>query len=110
MDHDERVEIEGDKERPELLDKLQRDLSMVSFWAEHGLKRLAAARIKEQAAIIQKSIEWKAKFDIAGIEARNAEIRETFAEIDKMIKSTGETLSKMMGAYVSSQGKDGISG
>lgn len=67
------------------------------------------ARIKEQSEIIQKSIEWKAKVDIAQIEASAKIIVATFASIDNTITSTGNTISSMMGTYEQALGRGGTS-
>lgn len=57
------------------------------------------AKIKEASAIVQQSIEWKAKIDIADIEANAKIIEAAFKSIDNTVTSTGETLSSIVGAY-----------
>ncbi len=59
------------------------------------------ARIKEQSEIVQKAIEWKAKVDIAEIEAGTKKIEAAFKSIDNTMTSTGETLQSIIGNYVS---------
>ena len=66
--------------------------------------KLDEAKIKEQSEIIQKSLEWKAKLDIANVEANAKIIEATFKSIDNTIISTGETLSSLMGAWAELQG------
>jgi len=56
------------------------------------------AKIKEQSAIVQKSIEWKAKLDIADVEANAKIIEAAFKSIDNTITSTGTTLSSIIGS------------
>ena len=58
------------------------------------------ARIKEQSAIIQSNIEWKAKVDIAQIESETQRIKSMFGSVDAAIQSTGETLSSMFSDYI----------
>ena len=56
------------------------------------------ARIKEQSAIIQTMTEWKAKVDIAQIEAATEKMKTMFASVDTAIKSTGEVMVGLAGA------------
>lgn len=62
------------------------------------------ARIKEQSAIIQSSIEWKAKVDIAQIESATKKIEVMFQSIDNTISSTGNVLSDLFGSLTESGG------
>ena len=73
--------------------------------------QIDVAKIKEQSEIIQRSIEWKAKIDIAQIEAAAVIMKATFASIDNTVTSTGNTISSMLGSYASSvsAGKGGTS-
>ncbi|MCK9362147.1 MAG: phage tail tape measure protein [Syntrophales bacterium] len=67
--------------------------------------KLDVEKIKGQADIIQKSIEWKAKLDIAQVEAAAKALEATFKSIDTSIVSTGDTLSAMLGSYVTALGQ-----
>lgn len=60
--------------------------------------QLELAKIKEASAIIQKSVEWKAKIDISQIEADTNRIKFMFESVNVTIASTGETLSSFAGA------------
>jgi hypothetical protein len=71
--------------------------------------KLDAEKIKGQADIIQKAIEWKAKLDIAGVEANAKIVEATFKSIDNTITSTGTTLSSLVGSFADLQGKGGTS-
>lgn len=62
------------------------------------------ARIKEQSAIIQSSMEWKAKVDIAQIESATKKIEVMFQGIDNTISSTGNVLSDLFGSLTESGG------
>lgn len=66
--------------------------------------KLDEAKIKEQSNIIQRSIEWKAKIDIAQVEAETAKLKTMFDSINVSITSTGTALVGMMGPLVSSIG------
>ena len=57
------------------------------------------ARIREQSAIVQNSVEWRAKLDIADVEANAKIIEAAFQSINNTITSTGETLSSIVGSY-----------
>jgi hypothetical protein len=63
------------------------------------------AKIKVDADTIQKAIEWKAKLDIANVEANTKIIEASFKSIDNTITSTGTTLSSFMGVLNESGGK-----
>jgi hypothetical protein len=52
-------------------------------------------RSPKDFAIKKKSSEWKAKLDIAEIEAAQKAVETTFKSIDKTIKSTGEILNRL---------------
>jgi len=69
--------------------------------------KIDEARLKESSAIVQKSIEWKAKIDIAQIEASAKVITATFASIDNTVTSTGNTISSMLGSYEQALGRGG---
>ncbi|MEI7635872.1 MAG: phage tail tape measure protein [Syntrophus sp. (in: bacteria)] len=73
--------------------------------------KLDEAKIKGQADIIQKAIEWKAKLDIAEVEANAKKVEAAFKSIDNTITSTGTTLSSMMDSYTTlvGAGKGGTS-
>ena len=60
--------------------------------------KLDEAKIKVDADTIQKAIEWKAKLDIANVEANMKIIEASFKSIDNTITSTGTTLSSMVGS------------
>jgi hypothetical protein len=53
----------------------------------------ALAEIKEKSAIIQKSIEWKAKVDIAQIESATKIMEAAFKSVDATVADTGKTLT-----------------
>lgn len=53
------------------------------------------ARMKEQSDIVQKSIEWKAKIDIAQIEGAFKLMEQGAKNVGIAIESTGTTLSSM---------------
>lgn len=54
---------------------------------------LETAKIKEQAATVQKALEWSAKVDIAQIESATKTVQSMFSSIDNSIKSTGDVMS-----------------
>jgi TP901 family phage tail tape measure protein len=62
--------------------------------------KIDEVRLKETSDIVQKSIEWSAKIDIAQIEASATIIKATFASIDNTITSTGTAINSMIGDYV----------
>ena len=66
--------------------------------------KLDEAKIKEQSNIIQHSIEWKAKIDIAQVEAETARLKTMFDSINTSITSTGTTLASEIGSIASSVG------
>lgn len=61
--------------------------------------KIDETKIKEQSAIIQKSIEWKAKLDIANVEAQAQKVVAAFKSIDNTITSTGTTLSSITSSF-----------
>jgi len=69
--------------------------------------KLDEAKIKAQSDVIQKSLEWKARLDIAQVEAASKRLEYTFKSIDNTITSTGETLSSMVKSYSDALGKGG---
>ncbi len=60
--------------------------------------KIDEARIKERAATVQKAMEWKAKVDIAQIEAATKQVEETFKNLGTRIESTGSVIDKLLGA------------
>jgi hypothetical protein len=56
-------------------------------------------RLKAQAAIIQTSIEWEAKVDVAELESTAKMIEAAFESVGQTIDSTGETISSLFGDY-----------
>ncbi|MEN6375578.1 MAG: phage tail tape measure protein [Smithella sp.] len=62
--------------------------------------KLNAESVKANADIIQKSIEWKAKIDIANIEAGTKQIEAAFKSVDNTITSTGTTMTSFVDSYV----------
>ena len=73
--------------------------------------KLDEAKIKGQADIIQHAVEWKAKLDIANVEANAKIVEAAFKSIDNTISSTGTTLTSMLGTYAElmGSGKGGTS-
>jgi TP901 family phage tail tape measure protein len=63
------------------------------------ITQTAVAEIKGKADIIQKSIEWKAKIDIAQIEAATKVIESAFKSINVTVESTGKTITDLTGTY-----------
>jgi TP901 family phage tail tape measure protein len=68
------------------------------------------AKIKEASAIVQKEIEWKAKLDIADVEANAKIIEAAFKSIDNTISSTGATLASITGSYATLMAAGGSGG
>jgi hypothetical protein len=62
--------------------------------------KLDVEKIKAAADIVSHAIEWKAKLDIAGVEANVKIIEASFKSIDNTITSSGTTLSAMVSAYL----------
>lgn len=65
------------------------------------ITQTAIAEIKEKSEIIQKSIEWKAKLDIANIEDGTKRIEAAFKSVDATIADTGKTLTSIVDSYAS---------
>ncbi len=63
-------------------------------------------KIKADAEKVQKAIEWKAKIDIAQIEAATKLIEASFASINTGIESTGKLMGDMFSAFTKVQGLD----
>ncbi|MBN1662877.1 MAG: phage tail tape measure protein [Deltaproteobacteria bacterium] len=59
---------------------------------------LEIAKVKEQSAIVQRSLEWSAKIDIAGIGATTEKIKTMFASIDAGIASSEKLMGGMFEA------------
>jgi hypothetical protein len=59
---------------------------------------LQIAKLKEDSAVIQKAMEWKAKLDIAEAEANAEILKAQFASIDNTIQSTGDVIASVFGA------------
>ena len=55
------------------------------------------AKIKEVSDIVQKSMEWKAKLDIAEVQANAKKVESMFESIGEGIKSTGDLLGDLFG-------------
>jgi hypothetical protein len=75
------------------------------------ITQTAVAEIKGKADIIQKSIEWKGKINIAEIEAGTKVMEAAFKSVNVTIESTGKTLSDLTGTYATlvAGGKGGTS-
>jgi TP901 family phage tail tape measure protein len=56
---------------------------------------LQTEKIKGQAGIVKTALEWKAKVDIAGVEAATERLKAAFSSVDKTIESTGSTLTSL---------------
>lgn len=63
------------------------------------ITQTALAEIKEKSAIIQKSIEWKAKVDIAQIESATKIMEAAFKSVDATVADTGKTLTSLTSTY-----------
>jgi hypothetical protein len=59
----------------------------------------AVAEIKSTSDIVQKSIEWKAKIDIAEIDSGTKAMEAAFKAVDDAVVSTGKTISDLSGTY-----------
>lgn len=75
------------------------------------ITQTAIAELKEKSSIVQKSIEWKAKIDIAQIEAATKTMEMAFKSVDSTVVDTGKTLTSLAGTYATliSAGKGGSS-
>ncbi len=58
---------------------------------------LNAEKVKEQSAVIQKMVEWKAKLDISAIEEATKQMKIMFDSVDAGIKSTGDLMGTLFG-------------
>ena len=58
---------------------------------------LETKKLKEQSDIIQKSLEWKAKLDMAEIEAGTKRFQAMFQSIDEGMKGTGDLIGTLFG-------------
>lgn len=58
-------------------------------------------KIKATSDIVQKSIEWKAKVNIADIEAATKQIEAAFGSVNNTITSTGTTMSSFIDSLAS---------
>ena len=56
---------------------------------------LQTEKIKGQAGIVKTALEWKAKVDIAGVEAATERLKAAFSSVDKSIESTGTVLTSL---------------
>jgi hypothetical protein len=68
--------------------------------------QLETARVKQQADVIQKAIEWKGKIDIAEIEAGAKVILAMFTSVNLGIKDTGDLMSSMFSALSKAMGPE----
>lgn len=66
---------------------------------EPDITQTAVAEIKAKSEIIQKSIEWKAKIDIAQIESATKMMEEAFKSVNVTVESTGKTMTDLAGTY-----------
>lgn len=67
---------------------------------------LDVARIKADAETVQTALEWKAKIDIAEIEAQTKRIEAMFESINTSISSTGDVISGLFDKLTTAQGLD----
>jgi len=63
------------------------------------ITQTALAEIREKSEIVQKSIEWKAKIDIAQIESATKIIEAAFTSVNNTISDTGKTMSSLFETY-----------
>jgi hypothetical protein len=63
------------------------------------ITQVTIADMKAKSDIIQKSVEWKGKIDIAQIEAGTKTIEAAFKSVNVTIESTGKTLTDLTGTY-----------
>jgi hypothetical protein len=63
------------------------------------ITQTAINEIKEKSAIVQKSIEWKAKIDIAQIESATKIMEAAFKSVDNTIGDTGKAMTSLTGTY-----------
>jgi len=73
------------------------------------ITQTAMTEMKEKSAIIQKSVEWKGKLDIAQIESATKIMEAAFKSVGEVFADTGKTMTSMIGSYASilSAGKGG---
>jgi hypothetical protein len=60
------------------------------------LPKVDKAKLKEQSDIVQKAIEWKAKIDIAQIEAASKALEATFKNLESRTNSTGQAYDSII--------------
>lgn len=65
--------------------------------------QLETTKIKEESAIIQKAMEWKAKLDITAIEEGTKRLKDMFSSIDTGITSTGDVIGDLLSALTSGE-------
>jgi len=63
------------------------------------ITQTAIAELKEKSSIVQKSIEWKAKIDIAQIESATKIMEAAFKSVDSTVVDTGKTMTSLAGTY-----------
>ncbi len=66
--------------------------------------KLDTETVKKDSDIIKEAIQWKAKLDIAQVEAGTKKIQTMFESVDTGIKSTGDLLSDLFGELNESSG------
>jgi hypothetical protein len=54
-------------------------------------------KIKQVSAVVQNSVEWQAKLDIAEVTAGTEKIKAAFESVGKGIESTGDVISDLFG-------------
>lgn len=59
--------------------------------------KIETEKIKAQAAIVQSSIEWNAKINVAKVEADVEKVKAMFESVNTTVESTGSTLSSLWG-------------
>jgi len=71
-------------------------------------KNLEAAKstITKESEIIKAALEWKAKLDIAEIEAQTKRLESMFESINTSIESTGSVIDAALGALTGAKGLD----
>jgi len=57
------------------------------------------AEINAKSAIVQKSLEWKAKVDIAQIESATKMMEAAFKSVDFTVADTGKTVTSLTSTY-----------
>lgn len=61
--------------------------------------KIDLAKFKETSDIVQKSIEWKAKLDIAEVQAGAKKMESMFDSIGEGMKSTGDLIGDLFGEW-----------